>query len=269
MIQLFLASILVMLASLIGVVFVWRHLGQMIEKNLHFLTSLAAGVFLMVAFQLAVEALEHTVEPMFGWLWIGLGILIWWLFFNFLPDFHHHCQPEAEKKSLVGIDARRVLTGDAVHNIGDGILLASAFMINPTLGWVTTISVFIHELVQETSEFFVLRQAGFSIKKTLILNFIISGSILIGAFGSFFLFHNFLVFEMPILGLAAGAFLVVALFDLIPHSARSVTDRSDYLKHLGWFLVGVIMMLGVNVVFVHSHDHGDESGHSDHQVENH
>ena len=49
-----------MLASLGGVISVWKKAGRLIEKNLSLLVSFSAGVFLIVSYQLGVETIEHS-----------------------------------------------------------------------------------------------------------------------------------------------------------------------------------------------------------------
>lgn len=265
MTEIVLYSLLIMVASLIGVVSVWYKVGRIIEKNLGFLVSFSAGVFLVITYQLSVETLEHSSNILFGFFWIALGAFIVWGSFKFIPLFHHHHDHDEKCEHNPKIDARRVLLGDGIHNIGDGILLTAAFVVNPALGALTAISIFIHELVQETSEFFILRQAGYSVKKALIINFMISGTILVGSVGSYFLLGIFNSLEAPLLGIAAGSFLVVVAHDLIPHSIRESDTKTHYIKHTAWFVVGFALMLLINVVTVHSHDHD----HQDHDYHEH
>ena len=58
--EILLSSFIIMLASLAGVIFVWKNLGRLIEKNLHFLVSFSAGVFLFVTYNLSLETIEHA-----------------------------------------------------------------------------------------------------------------------------------------------------------------------------------------------------------------
>ena len=244
-------SILIILASLIGVVSVWRRAGRVIELNLTLLVSFSAGVFLVIAYQLGREAMAHAAIPGMGLVWIAVGTLAVWLLFKFIPSFHHHHDGGLETSSHSKLDARRIMVGDALHNMGDGILLATSFAVSSLLGVLTALSIFVHELVQEMSEFFVLRQAGYSTKQALILNFIISGTMLVGALGSFFLLGSSEALEVPLLGLASGAFLVVVVHDLIPHSVRASKQKNLYLRHFAWFLIGVVLMLVVNTFAAH------------------
>ncbi len=252
MLQILLYSLLVMLASLIGVVFVWRSMGRFIEKNLRYLVSFSAGVFLVVSFGLTRETAEHAGSVWTGILWIAVGIVGIWLIFKFFPLFHHHHDKKEENEHHHSrLDARRIMFGDGIHNIGDGILLAATFSVSSALGTITALSIFIHEIVQEVSEFFVLRQAGFSIKKALILNFLVSTTILVGSIGGYFLLETFKTFEVVLLGISAGSFLVVVLHDLIPHSVRTSHTKAHYLKHVMWFVIGLVLMWGLSSLTSH------------------
>lgn len=249
-IYLILGTVVVMLASLAGVFSLWKGFGKIIEKHLSLLVSLSAGVFLIISLELATEVFEHAgLTEMI--LWVAVGAAFIWLVFRFIPTFHHHHE---ESEHFTHLDGRRILIGDAIHNIGDGILLAVSFSINPILGITTTLSVFIHEFVQETSEFFVLRQSGLSTKKALLINFMISGTILIGAIGSYFLLEQFEMLEVPLLGISAGSFFVVVLNDLIPHSIRMSHNKKTYTRHFLFFLIGILIMFSLNKLTPHGHE---------------
>ncbi len=249
MVLIILASLLAMSASLVGVIAVWKRAGRSIERNADFLISFSAGVFLVIAYNLASESVEHASTLGSGLLWIFFGALGIWVLFKVLPILHTHQDDEHGEEST--IDVRRMLLGDGLHNIGDGILLAASFAVSTSLGIAAAISVFVHELIQEISEFFVLRGAGYSARQALTLNFLISSTVLIGSVGGFFLLDSFEVLEGPFLGLAAGAFLVVVLHDLIPHSVRASNGRLHLVKHLVWFAVGIALMAGVSTLVAH------------------
>jgi len=240
-----------MLASLVGVFSVWHKAGRMIERDLGLLVSCSAGVFMVIAYQLGAEAIEHSAALSLGLTWIIVGALSVWLLFTLLPSSHHHYDETLEDKPHSKLDARRIITSDALHNLGDGVLLAASFAADSSLGALTALSIFAHELVQEMSEFFVLRQAGYSTKSALILNFSISSTILLGALGGFFLLEKFEMLEAPLLGLASGAFLVVVFHDLIPHSVRASREHHFYSRHLLWFAIGIAIMFFVNVLATH------------------
>ncbi|MBI4086729.1 ZIP family metal transporter [Candidatus Kaiserbacteria bacterium] len=252
MVYILLACALVMLASFVGVLSVWKHLGEHIERNLSMLVSFSAGVFLLIGYELARETLEHAPSAGYGLAWIIGGIVLLSLIFRLIPAFHHHHDEHEETHPHPRIDGRRVLLSDGIHNIGDGILLSAAFAVSTPFGWVTVASVLVHELVQEISEFFVLRQAGYDTKRAITLNVLVSATILIGAIGSFFLLDLFTQLKLPLLGLTAGALFVVFVYDLIPHSVRASQKETRWLRHIFWFALGAFLMFGVQTLASHS-----------------
>jgi len=251
MLEIILSSFIIMFSSLIGVISVWKHIGDTIERNLHFLVSFSAGVFLFVTYELSQETIEHASSVQTGLLWILLGMFGIWFIFKLLPTFHHHHDSEQEVHIHSPIDARKIILSDGLHNIGDGILITASFLVSSTLGWVATLSIFIHEIIQEISEFFVLKSAGYSTKKSLLINFLTSGSILIGSIGGFFLLESFEMIEVPLLGIASGSFLMVVIQDLIPHSIKNSTTKMHVIKHLTWFLIGLLLMITLSTVSGH------------------
>jgi zinc and cadmium transporter len=248
----FLAAFAIMLASLAGVVVVWIGIGGWIEENLGYLTSFAAGVFLIVSGLLILHTFEAAGSIQLTALYVLAGILLMLILFTLLPLFHHHHQRTSDHDHHQ-LDIRRILFGDALHNVGDGLLLAIAFSASSATGAIAATGVFFHELVQETSEFFVLRQSGLSTKQALVRNFLVSSTILIGV-GIGLTATSLAQSLVPVLlGATAGSFLVVVSHDLIPHSVRASRGNRDWLAHLGWFLFGVGLMLAIMLIIGESH----------------
>jgi len=244
MLEILAYAVLIMSISLVGVVSLWGRTSKAVEKNLHFLVSFSAGVFAVIVFRLTSEAVDHAG------LLVGLGaVLIGALFisvvFKLMPALHEHRHVEDEEETTHYIDPRRVLISDAIHNVGDGILLAASFAAGSVAGVAAAISIAIHELLQETSEFFILREAGYSARKALLMSFAVSSSILVGAVGGYLALDFFEILEGPLLGFAAGAFLVVMLGDLIPHSLHRTHKASHAVRHILLFLLGVGLMAAV------------------------
>jgi zinc and cadmium transporter len=243
MLGILIASLLVMLASLSGKLITWRKAGPLIERNLHFFVSFAAGVLLVIIWQLSSEIIEHAGSIALGLPWIIAGALLVLVAFQYLPHFHHHHDADAGDHTHSRIDAGRILFSDGIHNIGDGVVIVASFAASPLLGVASTVSILLHEMLQEISEFFVLRQAGLSARTALIYNFLVSSTILIGAVGGYFLLEKLEGLEVPLLGLAAGSYLIVVFHDLIPHSIDSARERGHYLKHVLFFVTGVTLMV--------------------------
>lgn len=241
-------AIVIMLASLSGVVIVWSGAGRWIEDRLEFITSLAAGVFLIVAVQLIRHTVNGSEELWQPLLFFLLGASIIYGLLRFVPGFHHHCQDGACEHEF---SPTGILFSDGLHNVGDGLLLAASFQVSLTAGITAGIAVLIHELVQEVSEFFVLKASGFSTAQALAYNFAVSATILIGAVGGHVAVAETDFLREPLLAVAAGSFLVVVGHDFLPHSIRHTKNWRDLGNHLLWFAGGAVAMIAALAVSVH------------------
>jgi len=255
----FLAGFGIMLASLLGVLFVAKQDKATVSKNLPYFISFSAGVFLFTTGYLILES-YHIFENVF--IVLGLvvaGYTIASLVVFLVPRMHHHHADEhCDGHTAKG---KNVLIGDAIHNIADGLILVPAFMISPILGFGTAISLFVHEALQEVSEFFVLKEAGFSTKKALFYNFAVSSTILIGIVIGLF-FSETVFIQGVLLALSAGFFAYIISHDLVPH--KRIANRSkDLVIHMGILVLGVLLIGLVNVAF------GDEHTHAVHDKDEH
>jgi zinc and cadmium transporter len=245
------AALLIMLASLSGIIFTSRRLGSWMERNLPFLATFSIGIFAVVTWELFGEALEEgTLATIIASVIVGMVLVK--VLSLLIPDAHHHHDPHPDH-SHSHLDARRILMGDAIHNIGDGLLLVPAFLIDAQLGIATAAGIFLHELVQEISEYFILKEAGYSTRDALVRNFATSATILIGVF----LGTNLASIEwlkIPLMGISAGGFLFIILRDLVPHTVKSIREKGRGDKHVQAIVFGILIMLGVNAVLPHSHE---------------
>lgn len=248
------AALFIMAASLAGVIFTSRKLGSWMERNLPFLATFSIGIFAVVTWGLFEESLEHDGGFVII-LSIAAGALIVHFLSKLIPDAHHHHDPHPTH-SHSHLDARRILLGDAMHNIGDGLLLVPAFLADVRLGIITAVGVLIHELVQEISEFFILKEAGLSTKKALIRNFISSSTILLGVALSVSL-ASVESLEAPLIALSAGGFMFVILRDLVPHTVSNIREKGRGDRHIQALVLGILIMLGVNVALPHGHEEGE------------
>lgn len=268
-----LASFSIMLASLAGIFFIWHTSGLWLERNLRYLTSFALGVFVVTIILLIGESWELKANLPELILAVVLGAVFLHLAIRLIPKAHHHHGKEisdCEINKHSHIDARRMLLGDAIHNVGDGILLVPAFLIDVRIGLATAVAVFLHELVQEIAEFFVLREAGFSTAGALGRNFLVSATILIGV-GIGFYISDYEHLIAPLLAFSAGGFWYVVIRDLLPDIiSQAGENKKEIAKHVSTVVVGVGLMFLVSILTGHSHvfeddDHGheEESGHQE------
>lgn len=260
----FIAAFGIMIASLVGVVFVAGRPQESITKHLPYFISFSAGVFLFTAGFMTIES-YHIFENI--WYTLGGvvgGYLLATLATRLLPKLHHHHDECCDGHEA---DGKNVLVGDALHNIADGLILVPAFMVSPLLGFGTAFSLFFHEALQEISEFLVLKKAGYSTKKALLYNFGVSATILIGVVIGFIIADTVFL-QGILLSLSAGFFLYIISHDLIPHQHLSSHGLSGILKHIGLIVIGVLLVAGVNTLVgaEHTHDHEHDDTHEEEHI---
>lgn len=260
MLEILITCLLVMIASLGGaVVFLTSKTRIFIERHISLLTSFAVGVFGVVVFLLLDEAgARGNFSSVAIWALIGAFVSI--ALSKLIPEFHHHHTQDTEHSHSKN-SAIRILVSDGLHNIADGILITTSFLAGGAVGVGTALSVLVHELVQEVTEFFVLRQAGYNTKQALARNFLVSTTVLIGAIGSFYFLEFFEEFEPVLLGLAAGGLLSVLCQDLIPVSIKAAQKSKKIPVYLVFALLGVLVMVAVGSFG--EHGHGDDEHYDD------
>ena len=150
-----LASLLVAAASVAGAfLFGNKSLGNY-EK---FVIPTAVGVFLSLAFyELIPETLAANNE--YGGLLVAAGFISFYILSSYLHKRYHDQHIEnCETKGA----AQMILIGDAIHNLADGFILGTAFLVDPALGAVTAFGLALHEIPQEIVEFGVLVRGGYT-----------------------------------------------------------------------------------------------------------
>lgn len=255
-IEVLVAALVVMSTSLVGIVFVQKTAAKFLEDKLSFLVSFSAGVFLITAGALALEVFELATSLWMGVLLVSLGYGLAWLFQVMLPETHHHHEPSSCGHSHANV--RNLIVADGIHNMADGVILVTAFSVSPALGLAVTVSVMIHEALQEVSEFFVLKKAGYSSKQALLINFAVSSTILIGAALGYFALASHEL-EVFLLAISAGFFLHVVIHDLLPKKSHHETV-SSFTKHIALVAIGALIMGFIANALSEGHVHGDDHG---------
>ncbi len=237
------ASIAVALLSVSGALIFGNH--PQTERLHRIIVPGAVGVFLgVVFFELIPET--FAVSETGGAIAILAGFLGFYLLSHFLDTYHHHHHDHEDACGEKG--ARKLLIGDAVHNLADGVVIATSFMVNPLVGLLTTLGIALHEIPQEIAEYAVLRSAGYSPKKAILLNLLSASTVVIGVIITFGLGANLGAYIYILTGIAAGNLLYIATADLIPELRHSHHDH--FSKIFIATLVGVIF-IGTLLHFTH------------------
>jgi zinc and cadmium transporter len=236
---------------LAAAVFAFALLSQLVER----MVSLSVGMLLAAALlNILPEAFETPgANPhlLFGVLLAGLlGFFLLQKLALLRHDHHHehdgHGHAHGHDAREAGRGGWTILVGDGLHNFCDGILIAAAFMTDPRLGLVTTLSIFAHEIPQEVGDFMVLLNAGFSKARALFYNFLSSlAAVLGGVLG--YLFLDRVEGALPyVLTVAASSFLYIAVADLIPQLQRRHQGRESVLQ-IALIALGVALVAGLSV----------------------
>ncbi|OGB75173.1 hypothetical protein A2810_02165 [candidate division Kazan bacterium RIFCSPHIGHO2_01_FULL_49_10] len=253
LINIIIATIAISAISLTGVVFFFRR--PFSPKQLRPLISLAAGTLLGLTFlDILPEAIEQAAgifEPHLITLVILLSILG---FFLFERVWHwHHCSDDLiehrhpHNRSVAYLN----LIGDGVHNLIDGFIIASAFLLDWRVGIATTLAVAIHEIPQEIADFSILLHSGLSRAKAIFANALVALIAVVGGV-VFFFWGSAVENTIPIMAaIAAGNFIYLAMSDLIPELHHE-TNRPQIAIHTLWLFVGVAVIYLVTILLPHT-----------------
>jgi zinc and cadmium transporter len=149
------------------------------------------------------------------------------------PHNHHHDHGHDGGRS-----GMMVMIGDTFHNFVDGILIASAFMVDVKVGIVTAVAIIAHEIPQEVGDFLILLHSGYSKKQAFAFNLVSSFATVVGGTIAYFALQHVQSWIPTILGLAASSMLYVAVADLIP-SLHKRTELRATLSQLSLIACGV------------------------------
>src|SRR4051794_39580785 len=187
------------------------------------LVSYAVGALLGVALlALLPEALE-TLAPaqVFGTLLAG--ILVFFVLEKLVLLRHCH----TDECQVHGAAAPLVIVGDAFHNFMDGAIVCAAVLTSVPLGINTAIAVAAHEIPQEVGDVAILLAAGYSRRRTLLLNLISGGSGIVGALVAFGAIRIVPTIRPFVLAFSSASLLYIAMSDLIPDLHRGQVDANS------------------------------------------
>jgi zinc and cadmium transporter len=251
----------------------WLSFGILNRYTQHML-SLAAGALLATAFlHLLPEAFEAGVEPHNLFVTLLFGLL-----FFFLLDKaelwhhgheHHHGAAESDaapshghhdhhdhssshhhthahhSHALPAPGGWAILAGDSVHCFGDGVLIASAFMVDLRLGIVAALAVLAHEVPHHMGDLVVLRE-GSQNRKTAVLKVSLAGAITaLGGLAGYALLDQLHGILPYMLAIASSSFIYVALADLIPQLQKRLSSK-ETAAQIVWLISGMALVSGVS-----------------------
>lgn len=218
----------------------------------HVLVPFAAGALLATGFlDLLPEASEYAEklgQELNVFWWTLAGVLVFYLLERGIHWFEYHRTVNNTVHGSVTIPL--ILLGDSVHNFIDGVAIASTFLVDPSLGIITTLAVAAHELPQEIGDFAVLLHSGLSRGKVLFYNVVSAFLAVVGALLTIAVGEQ-LEAMLPIaLALTTGFFIYIALTNLLPEIHHEEKKGYTFLETL-FFFIGVVAIVLTAAVLGH------------------
>lgn len=242
------AGLTVSLVSFSGLFVLWLK-PERLAAMVPYLVALAVGVLLGDAFiHLIPDAVARHGSVSTVCMSTLAGVFVFFILEKVVRWRHHHDHTAftATPSDILPL-ARMNLIGDAVHNFVDGILIAGSFLVDPVLGFTTTVAIVAHEIPQELGDVGALVYGGYAPRQAVLYNFycsltVISGVLFTLALGQ--VAESSLILLLPI---AAGGFIYIAASDLIPalHERSTLTSLVGQATTFG---LGIGFMQGI-VVF--------------------
>lgn len=235
--ELFFCLIIISAVSIVGLAAIGTG-KKNIEKWLEAMVAFAIGALLGDVFIHLIPELAETGFNLGISATILAGIVVFFLLEKVIHWHHCHHIHHDHKFNRYTYTS---LAADAIHNIIDGVILAGAFLSGNLIGFSTAIAIILHEIPQEMGDFSILLKGGFSVKKALSFNFLISLTSFLGAIVTL-LFSSTIQGATPYLvAFAAGSFLYIAGTDLFPELHKQYSTKKAIIQ-LIFLVLGMAIM---------------------------
>ncbi|MBP9670201.1 ZIP family metal transporter [Candidatus Woesebacteria bacterium] len=211
---------------------------KFLSKILMSLVSLSAGTMLAAAL---LHLLPESIVVLGNTLPFQLTLLSFIGFFvleRFLHWRHCHDKDHLTKHTMGTMN----LIADGIHNFLDGVLIAASFATGGGLGLIATLAIAMHEIPQEIGDFGVLLHSGFTRKKALLYNLLVSLTAIAGGILGYIASHTMTQFASYLIPIAAGGFIYISASDLIPE-LKHETSTKRTIAMIATFLFGVVIMM--------------------------
>ncbi len=238
-------------SAVLAVALLWLPAERSARLLPHFV-SFATGALLGAALLALLPEAMQTAGPagargVGAALLSGLGVffvieklVLWWHSDEDAPTGgHDHGHAHRHASGVL------VLVGDSIHNALDGVLIAAAFLKDPSLGLLTTFAVAAHEIPHRVGDFALLVHAGFSQRRALVLNLATGVASVLGALIAYGALQQATGALPYALAFAAAGFLYIAVAGLIPGLQRRADPRTSAVQVLLIGLgIGAIALAG-------------------------
>lgn len=200
------------------------------QVQLRYLMAFAAGTLVAIAFL--------DMVPVAGPQWAAVMAI--GFFSVYLAEkliLIHTCPDEECETHILGWPA---MVGVASESLVDGLAIAIAYALEPALGLLVALAVFIHEMPRGFATAVIMRSAGRSMLATWSALAIDAGFAPLGVLVATVVPEAFF---QPLVAFAAGVFLYVGASDLLPEAHRRFNIKVVLLVLLGASLIGALTVV--------------------------
>ncbi|XP_048086457.1 zinc transporter Slc39a7 [Alosa alosa] len=148
-----------------------------------------------------------------------------------------------EKGTDIKVSGYLNLAADFTHNFTDGLAIGASFLVGPTVGLVTTITILLHEVPHEIGDFAILVQSGCTKKKAMCLQLLTAVGALAGTSCSLLAEGVGAAATAWILPFTAGGFVYIATVTVLPELLVGRSSLGQSLMEILAMLLGVGMMV--------------------------
>jgi zinc transporter ZupT len=197
-------------------------------KAIHYLTYYAIGALTAELFSHLFPEIFEEDNGTYG-LVMGVGLLSFmWL------------------DTIISSQESHVLIyflGDALHNLCDGLVIGSTYTHNESLGFITAISIAVHEISHEVADFVVYFKNNQKFSKIIIME-LTSGLAMVAGVAFESLFSSF---HMYIMAFASGAllFTLFGIYNSVKENEDGKTSNSHSVWEFGCLILGFVVISSI------------------------
>lgn len=217
---------------------------KFLNKIILILVAFAAGALLGGA---VFHLIPESVQKLSWVITIILTIAGFCIFFLIEKLLHwHYCRDGGSCHKHEHPYVYLLLIGSSIHNFIDGLLIAGSFIISIPLGIITSILIIVHEIPHEIGNFGVLVHGGMKRGKAILADFLIQLTAIIGGLAGYY-FLNLNQYVAILLPLAAGGFLYLVFFDLIPEVLEDKKPVRLIINIIA-IILGLLLLLAAKIL---------------------
>ena len=239
------ATFVVSLISLVGLIVA----ANKIKTFLTYFVAFSAGGLLAAAlFDLIPEAIKEVKSLESGLVFVGIGILFFFVMESFMHWKGGHSHGPGHGHDHVHINSKKpagalVFSAAMLHNFTDGLVIAGAFLLNISIGVITTLLVAIHEIPHEFGDFALFLHSGYSKWQAVKINFLSAISAVVGGIAGFFALEQVNSIVGYVVLFAAGGFLYIALSNIVPELHTSEGGKQKLIE--GIIFIASFVVIGI------------------------